>query len=45
MLTGHADNQAIERAQKDADLHRCISKPWTEEELIEAMTSGWSKGA
>ncbi len=45
MLTGHADIQAIERARKDADLHRCISKPWTEEELIEAMTSGWDKNS
>ncbi len=45
MLTGHADIHAIERARKDADLHRCISKPWTEEELIEAMTSGWDKNS
>lgn len=45
MLTGHADAKAIERAQKGADLHRCLLKPWTEEDLIEAMTSGWSKKA
>ncbi len=43
MLTGHADAKAIERVQKGADLHRCLSKPWTEEDLIEAMTSGWSR--
>jgi len=43
MLTGHANEEAVERARKDANLHRCLAKPWTEEDLIEALTSGdWS---
>lgn len=33
MLTGQADKEAIERAEKQANLYACIRKPWTEEEL------------
>lgn len=33
MLTGQADEPAIARAQKEANLYACLSKPWTEEEL------------
>jgi CheY-like chemotaxis protein len=43
MLTGHANTEAIERAKKFADLHRCLHKPWTEQELVEALTSGLEK--
>jgi CheY-like chemotaxis protein len=28
MLTGQADEEAIERARRDADLFECIHKPW-----------------
>ncbi len=34
MLSGQVDEEAIERAKKFANLHKCIYKPWTEEELI-----------
>lgn len=40
MLTGQADEAAIKRVKKKANLHRCLYKPWTEEELSEAIISG-----
>lgn len=40
MLTGQADQDAIERAEKQANLYRYISKPWSEKELIETIQSG-----
>ncbi|MEO1093401.1 MAG: response regulator [Cyanobacteria bacterium J06638_28] len=33
MLTGQADETAIERARQSANLHACLYKPWREEEL------------
>jgi CheY-like chemotaxis protein len=43
MLTGQADQVAIERAQKQANLHSCLSKPWLESDLLETIKSGLSK--
>jgi CheY-like chemotaxis protein len=43
MLTGQADRSAIERVQKEADLHCCLSKPWDTQELIETIKSGLNK--
>ncbi len=43
MLTGHANEEAIDRAKKEANLHRCLYKPWSEEELIETLVSGLEK--
>jgi len=43
MLTGQADATAIEKAAENANLHRCLSKPWTSEELIETIKSGLAK--
>jgi CheY-like chemotaxis protein len=43
LLTGQADDAAIERAKTQANLHRCLFKPWTTEELIETIRSGLSK--
>lgn len=40
MLTGQADYLAIERARKYANLYQYISKPWTQDELIETIKSG-----
>ena len=40
MLTGQADREAIERTCQEANLHRCLQKPWSEEELIEVLHSG-----
>ena len=33
MLTGQADEDAIEQAKENANLHACMYKPWTEEDL------------
>jgi DNA-binding NtrC family response regulator len=40
MLTGQADGEAVARARKEANLFRCIAKPWTEEALIETIKTG-----
>ncbi|RKZ81242.1 MAG: response regulator [Candidatus Parabeggiatoa sp. nov. 1] len=40
MLTGQADDDAIERAHHKAHLHRCLHKPWDGKELIETIKSG-----
>ncbi len=39
MLTGQADDEAIERARDEANLHRCLAKPWSETELFETIES------
>ncbi len=39
MLIGQADEDAIERAQHEANLHYCLHKPWSERELIEILES------
>ena len=40
LLTGQADEAAIERVTKEAQLHACLQKPWKSEELIETINSG-----
>ena len=40
MLTGQADESSIKRAQEQANLHSCLFKPWSEEELVETIKSG-----
>lgn len=39
MLTGQADDAAIERARRDANLYACFHKPWKEEELVRAVAA------
>ena len=39
MLTGQADETAIERAKQEANLHACLHKPWTEEELTQIIVT------
>ncbi len=39
MLTGQADEVAVERAQKDANLYCCLRKPWTEDDLVQVISS------
>ncbi len=43
MLTGQADDEAIDRAKAKADLHRCLAKPWKESALIETIQTGVEK--
>lgn len=42
MLTGQADAAAIDRARRDANLHACLHKPWSEDELADVIVSGLS---
>ena len=37
MLSGQADQDAIERAFTQANLYKCIKKPWSEAELVESI--------
>jgi hypothetical protein len=37
MLTGQADESAIARVRAEANLYACLSKPWTEKELIQTI--------
>lgn len=39
MLTGQADEAAIARAKEEANLHACLYKPWTEQELTQIIDS------
>lgn len=43
ILTGQADELAIERVKKQANLHHCLYKPWDGKELIETIKSGLAK--
>ncbi len=43
MLTGQADESAIKRTKEQANLHGCLFKPWSEEELVETLKSGLAK--
>lgn len=40
MLTGQAEEQALERAFNEANLYKVIKKPWEKEELIGVIKSG-----
>lgn len=40
LLTGQADDEAIERTKQFANLHRYLPKPWDESTLIEVLESG-----
>lgn len=42
MLTGQADEEAVNRAFDEAKLHRCLQKPWSESELIETIKTALS---
>ncbi|MCU0571341.1 MAG: response regulator [Oculatellaceae cyanobacterium Prado106] len=39
MLTGQADEGAIDRAKQQANLYACLRKPWREEELQQVIRS------
>jgi len=43
MLSGHVSVEAIEKAQREANLHKCLSKPWSGEELIQTIKQGLEK--
>lgn len=39
LLTGQADEAAIKRVQKHANLTACITKPWEEEHIVNLIRS------
>lgn len=39
MLTGQADNSAINRVQKEAIIYPCIYKLWTENDLFQTLAT------
>lgn len=43
LLTGQADEDAIERVKQEANLHRYLRKPWNNQELIECIQEGLAK--
>jgi len=43
LLTGQADEDAIERVKEEANLHRYLRKPWNNQELIECIREGLAK--
>ncbi len=40
MLTGQAQQEAIDNAKNNANLHACLFKPWAEDDLINTIKSG-----
>lgn len=40
MLSGQADNQAVEKAKEEANLFDFIAKPWSTETLINSIDKG-----
>lgn len=40
MLTGQADNDAVELAKKHANIYCCLHKPWNNKELVNVLNSG-----
>ncbi|MGL5062385.1 MAG: response regulator [Microcoleus sp.] len=39
MLTGQADEAAVDRAKEQGNLYCCLRKPWSEEELAQIINS------
>ncbi|NJK74983.1 MAG: response regulator [Oscillatoriales cyanobacterium RU_3_3] len=39
LLTGQADEEAIDRAKEQGNLYCCLRKPWSEEELAQVINS------
>ena len=40
MLSGQAEQAAVDRARRDAGLHEFLSKPWNAAELVESINLG-----
>jgi len=40
MLTGQADQEAIERSKAEANLFACLAKPWSTSDLINTIKKG-----
>ena len=40
MLSGQAEQAAVDRARKEAGLHEFLAKPWNASELVESINQG-----
>lgn len=40
MLSGQAQQEAVDRARREAGLHEFLSKPWNAEALVDAINQG-----
>ena len=40
MLSGQAQQEAVDRARREAGLHEFLSKPWNAEALVESINQG-----
>ena len=40
MLSGQAEQSAVDRAKREAGLHEFLSKPWNAAELVESINQG-----
>jgi CheY-like chemotaxis protein len=45
MLTGQADEDAIQKAKDEADLYKLIAKPWNVDDLITSIKKGLEKNS
>lgn len=43
MLSGFVDEESVQRAYDEADLFKCLRKPWDREELIQTIQQGLTK--
>ena len=43
ILTGHADQDTLQKTLQQIPIKQCMSKPWTEEQLIAAVESALDK--
>ncbi|MFW5659720.1 MAG: response regulator [Bacteroidota bacterium] len=44
MLSGHADESAVQRAKNEANLFRFVAKPWVKEELMDVVKQALGMG-
>src|SRR5688572_32681838 len=40
MLSGQAEQAAVDRARRDAGLHEFLAKPWNAEDLVQTINQG-----
>ena len=40
LLSGQAEQAAVDRARREAGLHEFLAKPWNAQELVEAINQG-----
>lgn len=43
LLTGQADKDAVEKVKNEIDLHCCLYKPWSENDLYKVVNKGMER--